>query len=167
MKYYQGCNDVVSVFLLTLDSNLAFYCADVFWRFFLIDYLQLGFDQGLIPLFSLCAKLLKAVDEDLYNFITLDGAQPTPMFMTSWFLTLLSHDVLNLEHTRRIYDLVLAEHPLIIVYLCASLIIECHDELMTQAEEFGEAMAPFVVFKSPMVMLSDSETLERVIARAL
>lgn len=28
-------------------------------------------------------------------------------------------------------------------------------------------MAPFVVFRSPMVMLSDSERLERVIARAL
>ena len=44
LKYYQGFNDVVSVFLLTLDSNLAFYCTDIFSRFFLIDYLQLGFD---------------------------------------------------------------------------------------------------------------------------
>ena len=125
LKYYQGFNDVVSVFLLTLDSNLAFYCVDVFARFFLIDYLQLGFDQGLIPIFSMCAVLLKAVDEDLYNFITLDGAQPTPLFMTSWCLTLFAHDIQNLECTRRLYDLILVEHPLIIVYLCVSLIINC------------------------------------------
>ena len=27
-KYYQGYHDVVSVFLLTLESNLAFYCLE-------------------------------------------------------------------------------------------------------------------------------------------
>lgn len=44
LKYYQGFNDIVSVFLLTLDCNLGFYCADIFARFFLIDFLQLRFD---------------------------------------------------------------------------------------------------------------------------
>lgn len=118
-------------------------------------------------MFNLCASLLKIVDEDLYNFITLDGAQPTPLFMTSWFLTLFSHDIHNLEHARRVYDLILAEHPLIIIYLSVSLIIDCHDELIAQAEEFDQATAAFIVFKTPLAMLNDSETLERVIARAL
>jgi hypothetical protein len=51
------------------------------------------------------------------------------MFITSWCLTLFAHDTHSLECTRRIYDLILAEHPLIIVYLCVSLIIERQDEL--------------------------------------
>ena len=39
MKYYQGMNDVASVFLLTLDQNVAYYSADVASRFIFNDYL--------------------------------------------------------------------------------------------------------------------------------
>ena len=39
MKYYQGMNDVASVFLLTLDQNVAYYCTDVASRFIFNDYL--------------------------------------------------------------------------------------------------------------------------------
>jgi hypothetical protein len=87
--------------------------------------------------------------------------------MTSWCLTLFAHDINSLECSRRIYDLVLAEHPLIIAYLCVSLIIECQDELYDQAEEFDQSTAAFIVFKSPLAVLSESTTLERVISRAL
>ena len=38
---------------------------------------------------------------------------------------------------------------------------------MTMADEFDQATAAFIVFKTPIAMLSDSETLEQVIARAL
>jgi hypothetical protein len=125
LKYYQGLNDVVAVFLLTLDCNLGFYCADVFARFFLVDFLKMAFDQSLVPLFNLIVKVIRTVDNPLYMFITQNETQPTPMFMTSWVLTLFSHDLENIEHCRRIFDLVMADHPLIIVYMCASLIIEC------------------------------------------
>jgi len=81
------------VFLLTVDCNLGFYCADIFARFYLVDFLKLGFDQGLIPLFSLIVKVLRTIDEALYMFITLDETQPIPMFMASWVLTLFSHDI--------------------------------------------------------------------------
>jgi hypothetical protein len=70
VKYYQGFNDIISVFLLTLDCNMGFYCADIFARFYLIDFLTLRFDQGLIPLFNLASKVLRQVNEDLYMFIT-------------------------------------------------------------------------------------------------
>ena len=78
-----------------------------------------------MPLFNLTAKLLEQVDLELYNFVTLDGSQPTPLFMTSWVLTLFSHSIETLEASRRVFDLILVEHPLIIVYLCVSVIVEC------------------------------------------
>ena len=124
LKYYQGFHDVVSVFLLTLDCNLGYYCADTFARFYLVDYCQLSFDQGLIPLFKLTTQVLKVIKPDLWKFLTLDGEQPTMMFMTSWMLTLFSHDIKCLENVRRMFDLYLVEHPLIIVYICVSLIVD-------------------------------------------
>ena len=50
LKYYQGFHDVMSVFLLTLDTNLAFYVGDVVSRFLVHDFLVLNFERGLIPL---------------------------------------------------------------------------------------------------------------------
>ena len=61
---------MVSVFLMTLDCNLAFYCADVFARFILVDYLKESFETGLIPLFAMTARLLSIVDRDVYMLVT-------------------------------------------------------------------------------------------------
>lgn len=76
-------------------------------------------------MFSMTGSLLREVDEELYLLVTCNETQPVPLFMTSWPLTFFSHDIENLECCRRVFDFILAEHPLIIVYICASLIIEC------------------------------------------
>lgn len=73
MSYYQGMNDVVAVMLLTLDENLAFYCSDLASRHLLNDFLQLPFDQGLIPLFVLCFFILEYADNELYQLVSDEG----------------------------------------------------------------------------------------------
>ena len=42
--YYQGFHDFVSVFLLTLDENLAFYCANTATNYLISDFLLEGFE---------------------------------------------------------------------------------------------------------------------------
>ena len=96
-NYYQGFNDITSVFLLTLDQNLAFYCTNIASRYLFNDFLELPFDKGLIPLFQLVFFLLEKMDLDLYMLVTDDGNNPTALFTTYWFLTLFSHDIENFE----------------------------------------------------------------------
>ena len=96
-KYYQGFNDIASVFLLTLGQNLAFYCTDAAGRYILSDFLELPFDEGLVPLFQLVFFLLEKVDTNLYMLVTDDGNNPTAPFTTSWFLTLFCHDIERFE----------------------------------------------------------------------
>jgi len=86
-------NSVASVFLLTLEQNLAFYCADIASRCIFIDYLQLPFEEGLIPLFRLVFYVLEKVDPELYNLVSDDGMIDMPIFATSWILTVYSHDI--------------------------------------------------------------------------
>ena len=88
-------NDVAAVFQLTLDQNLAFYCTDIASRCQLRDHLQLPFDQGLIPLFQLVYHVLEQQDKDLYSLVSDDGCLPTPLFVTSWILTVFAHDIEN------------------------------------------------------------------------
>ena len=162
MNYYQGMHDVAGTFLLTLDQNLAFHCTDLASRFLLTDYLQLPFDVGLVPLFQLTFYLLERVDRDLYMLVSDDGLQPTPIFVTSWILTIFAHDVEKFESVQRLYDVVLASHPLIIVYLVCATILAHSDLIYEHADEYQSSVC-FFVFKAPLQRLSDSDTLERII----
>ena len=129
-------NDVAATFLLTLDQNLAFYCTDLASNFLFNDYLQLTFDKGLVPLFFLVNFVLEQVDEELYQLVSDDGMLPTPIFTTSWILTAFAHDIQKFDCVQRIYDLVLASHPLIIIYLVAAVIVEHKEELEEHVEEY-------------------------------
>ena len=165
MNYYQGMHDVAGTFLLTLDQNLAFHCIDVASRFLLTDYLQLPFDVGLIPLFQLALYLLEKIDKELYMLVSDDGLQPTPIFATSWTLTIFSHDVENFACVQRLFDVVLASHPLMIIYLICACILIYKEELYENAEEFQSSVC-FFVFKAPLLKLNDLEQVEKIIERA-
>lgn len=166
MNYYQGMNDVVAVFLLTLGPNMAYYASDVVSRFLLNDYLQMPFDQGLIPLFQLVFFLLKKVDPDLYSLVSDDGLQPMPMFVTSWILTIFAHDIENFEAVQNLYDVMLASHPLMIIYLVVAM-IEIHEpELEEFADEYQSSVC-FFVFKAPIRKLDQPDTVTELIAKAL
>lgn len=90
-------NDIAATFLLTLGPNMAFYAGEVASRFLLNDYLQLAFDEGLIPLFHLVFFVLKRVDYQLYEVVSDSGLQPMPIFCTSWILTVFAHDIENFD----------------------------------------------------------------------
>ena len=69
------------------------------------------------------------MDEDLYYLTSDDGNVPAALFTTSWMLTLFSHDIEQFEVVQRLFDFILANHPLMIIYLITSVIIENKDRL--------------------------------------
>ena len=156
MNYYQGMNDVVAVLLLTMGPNMAYYASDIASRFLLTDYLQLPFDQGLIPLFQLVFFLLKKVDPDLYSLVSDDGLQPMPIFATSWILTTFAHDIENFDAVQTLYDVMLASHPLMIIYLVVAMIKIHEPELEEYADEYQSSVC-FFVFKAPIRKLDQPD----------
>ena len=80
--------------------------------------------------------ILRKVDQELYDVVSDGGLQPMPIFTTSWILTFFSHDVERYESVQRIYDIILAEHPLFIVYLVVATILLYKEELVENAEEY-------------------------------
>jgi len=166
MNYYQGMNDVAAVMLLTLGPNSGFQTCEIASRFLLTDFLQLPFDQGLVPLFHLVFFLLKSVDPDLYSLASDDGLQPMPIFATSWILTTFAHDIESLEAVQRLYDVLLASHPLMIVYLCVAMIKLYEEELEENAEEMQSSVC-FFVFKAPLKKLNSLDQVNRLVSLAL
>lgn len=52
--------------LLVLGENMAFYASMVVSKFFLLDFLQLSFQDGVIPLLKLVKALLAKFDRQVY-----------------------------------------------------------------------------------------------------
>ena len=61
----------------------------------------------------------------------------------------------------------LASHPLMIIYLITSVIIEAKDRLEQQALNEDQSSAVYVVFRTPLEFLSDVEVIDNVMIRAL
>ena len=55
--------------LLVLGENTAFYASMVISRFFILDFLQLTFHEGVIPLLKLVKELVGKLDPDVYTKI--------------------------------------------------------------------------------------------------
>ena len=97
--------------------------------------------------------MLEKVDRDLYMLVSDDGLQPTPIFTTSWNLTIFAHDIENFSSVQRLYDVFLASHPLMIVYLVVATIMLYRDELYDNVNEFQSSVC-FFVFKAPLTKLN-------------
>lgn len=81
----------MSVFLLTLNENLAFYCADSASRYIVKDFMLDSFEGGVMPLLDLLTKLISLADPEVGELVNMGGPHPT--FSLSWILTWFSHDL--------------------------------------------------------------------------
>ena len=88
-----------------------------------------------------------------------------PIFATSWCLTIFAHDIENLDCVQRLFEVFMASHPLIIIYLVVAIMLEYREELEDNADEYQSSVC-FFVFKSPLLKLNSPDVVERIIARA-
>lgn len=148
LKYYQGYHDIATVFLLTLDVNLAFYCLDAFTQEYLVPYMTEDFKISVIPrLSAIPAKL--ADNPVLQNIVTADGTSEFPMFATSWLLTLFSHDIEHFPSLERLFDFMIAKDR-IQDFIEATIRLNEPGLLEYVTETEDVATAPFVVFRTPL-----------------
>lgn len=68
---------------------MGFYCTDAASKYFIRDYMLENFEPGVIPALKLLMQILRRVDEECYELISLCGDVPT--FTLSWMLTWYSH----------------------------------------------------------------------------
>lgn len=59
-------------------------------------------------------------DEEVYN--QLAAAEVPPFFALGWFITWFAHSVDSLQHISRLFDLFMASHPLMPLYVTAVVI---------------------------------------------
>ncbi|KAK2076179.1 hypothetical protein QBZ16_001111 [Prototheca wickerhamii] len=134
--YYQGLHDVASVFLFTVGPSMAERLLGHLLCCHLRDATRP--DLGAITqILCIVYPLLEVCDPELHDFlISLDEpALETPYFALSWLLTWFAHDVPDLDSIARLFDLFLASHPLMPLYLAAVAIKSNRDCILACGED--------------------------------
>ncbi|KAJ1658365.1 hypothetical protein IWQ61_002391 [Dispira simplex] len=133
LHYYQGLNDVCSVFLFALGEKLAPSVCEHILLVYFRDFMSRDFHH--VHTFLGCIySLVQAEDTALYQRII--EVELPPYFATSWLLTWFSHDIADLDLTYRLFDYFLTRHPLMSVYFSAALVLGQSNTLMHLEPEF-------------------------------
>ncbi|KAJ1915126.1 GTPase-activating protein gyp8 [Tieghemiomyces parasiticus] len=135
LRYYQGLNDICTVFLLTLGPQTALAASEHACLLFFRDFMSHDFSN--VHIFLGCIyTLVQHVDDVLYERIVETAGLP-PYFATSWLLTWFSHDLPDIKLAARLFDFLLTQNPLMPVYLVAALILAHRDPLLAFEPEFS------------------------------
>lgn len=112
--YYQGLHDVASVLLMVGGEAFAFRLLCHLTTCQLRDCTRPTLDAVMEQL-PLVIHILRYADVQLAAHITASGI--LPYFALSWYITWFAHNVSGLEAAARLFDLFVASHPLMPLYV--------------------------------------------------
>lgn len=112
--YYQGLHDVASVLLMVGGEAFAFRLLCHLTTCQLRDCTRPTLDAVMEQL-PLVIHILHHADAQLAAHITAAGI--LPYFALSWYITWFAHNVTGLEAASRLFDLFMASHPLMPLYV--------------------------------------------------
>ncbi|KIZ00376.1 TBC1 domain family member 20 [Monoraphidium neglectum] len=112
-----GLHDVASVLLLVAGERAAFAILCRLTTGALRDATRPTLDP-VLELLGLMEPVMQAADPELAE-LARDLSLP-PYYALSWFITWFSHDVAGLDVAARLFDLFLALHPLMPLYVGAA-----------------------------------------------
>lgn len=127
LHYYQGFHDVCLVFLLVLGEDLGFVASERVAVYYLRDAMSHDLEL-VVQLLSLIYPLLENEDQELH--LMFKEIDLKPYFALSWVITWFSHDIDTRADVERIFDFLLASHPLMPIYLSTAIILEYKAEIM-------------------------------------
>lgn len=125
--YYQGYHDICITFLLILGPELAFHVVNSLSESHLKVFMEKSMENTSI-LLDIIPVLVEKEHEGLGHFLRRSGVGT--IFALSWVITWFSHVLRNYETVGRLFDLFIASHPLMSVYLTASILLYRSDALL-------------------------------------
>ncbi|RAL09843.1 TBC domain-containing protein [Aspergillus homomorphus CBS 101889] len=154
--YFQGYHDIVQVLLLVLGSHEAAPAVAQISLLRIRDYMLPTLSPALKHL-QLLPAIIERADSPLRHHL----AEIQPFFALAATLTLYAHDIQEYSDIARLFDFLLAEEPVVPVYLFAAIILSRKKELLEIPEEEPE-MLHFTLSKLPNPLDLDGLILSAV-----
>ncbi|XP_029370611.1 TBC1 domain family member 20 isoform X3 [Echeneis naucrates] len=144
LHYYQGYHDVAVTFLLVVGERMALAMLDKLSNYHLRDFMDPTMDSTK-HILNYLMPILEQVDTELHDFMI--RAEVGTIFALSWLITWYGHVLSEFRHTLRLYDFFLASHPLMPIYLAATIVL--HREKDVKQTECDMAMVHHLLSRIP------------------
>ncbi|XP_029299646.1 TBC1 domain family member 20 isoform X1 [Cottoperca gobio] len=144
LHYYQGYHDVAVTLLLVVGERMALAMLDTLSNHHLRDFMDPTMDSTK-HILNYLMPILEQVDEELHDFMI--RAEVGTIFALSWLITWYGHVLSDFKHTMRLYDFFLASHPLMPIYLAATIVL--HREKEVKKTECDMAMVHHLLSRIP------------------
>jgi len=137
LHYYQGFHDVASVILANISNRpeLAASILRKLAKSHLRDATREDFSGITCFLEIALYPLLQVLDEELHDYFIFRELGPTA-FIT-WIITLFAHDIHDSDRAGRLFDALLASHPLMPLYFSVAILVNpgCRDRIFDTDED--------------------------------
>ncbi|XP_031695368.1 TBC1 domain family member 20, partial [Anarrhichthys ocellatus] len=144
LHYYQGYHDVAVTLLLVVGERMAIAMLDTLSNHHLRDFMDPTMDSTK-HILNYLMPILEQVDTELHDFMI--RAEVGTIFALSWLITWYGHVLSDFKHTMRLYDFFLASHPLMPIYLAATIVL--HREKAVKKTECDMAMVHHLLSRIP------------------
>ncbi|XP_028255805.1 TBC1 domain family member 20 [Parambassis ranga] len=144
LHYYQGYHDVAVTLLLVVGERMAIAMLDKLSNYHLRDFMDPTMDSTK-HILNYLMPILEQVDLELHDFMI--RAEVGTIFALSWLITWYGHVLPEFKHTLRLYDFFLASHPLMPIYLAATIVL--HREKKVKQTECDMAMVHHLLSQIP------------------
>ncbi|KAJ5477438.1 hypothetical protein N7539_007582 [Penicillium diatomitis] len=141
--YFQGYHDIAQVLLLVLGTHGAGQALARVSLFRIRDYMLPSLTPALKHL-QLIPAIVGTVDPELWEHL----ANIQPFFALASALTLYAHDIEEYSDIARLFDFLLAQEPVVAIYLFAAIILSRKKELIEIPDDEPE-MLHFTLSKLP------------------
>jgi hypothetical protein len=139
LHYVQGYHDIAQVCLVVCGGlaggageRLAFHVLQRLSRLHIRDSLRPSLDRVISQL-DLVFPLMKQVDTAVHAIMARAGVQS--FFTLSWILTWFSHNLYKFEDVARVFDFLLASHPVMPVYLSVALVLHFRSQMLALPDD--------------------------------
>nr|XP_057904076.1 TBC1 domain family member 20 isoform X2 [Doryrhamphus excisus] len=159
LNYYQGYHDVAVTLLLAVGERMTIAMLHTLSKYHLRDFMDPTMDSTK-HILNYLMPLLEEVDKELHDFMI--RAEVGTIFALSWLITWYGHVLSEFKQTLRLYDFFLASHPMMPIYLAATIVL--HREKEVKHTECDMAMVHLLLSRIPQdlpyeLLISQSQEL--------
>ena len=158
LNYYQGYHDISVTILFVCGSDLALPILERLSTYHLRDFMDPTMDNTT-HILNYLIPILKKGNVELVQF--MEKAEVGTVFAVSWLITWFGYVVECEELLERLFDLFIACHPLMPVYLAAQIILENAEKIMSV-----ECDMPFVFQAMNKCAMQTDLPWEKLISQA-
>lgn len=131
VHYYQGLHELAAVLLLEVGEGVAHHMLKRLVVTHLRDNTRAALD-AVTETLQLVPLVIQRVDPRLARHLQL--LEVSPYFSISWVITWLTHHVRKMGTIARFFDLFLASHPLMPLYVYTAGMLAVRDDILARDE---------------------------------